>query len=181
MHRRRDVAEVFGEEGQSTQGLAQLEEQVVARAIDPAAIHGSWIGGGNLPELIEATEVIEAYVVAMLRGPAQALYPPLIAALLHDIPAIQRISPSLSGLAEKIGRNSSDHFGLQLAIQAKELGMSPDIGAVVVHKDGNIAHDADGALRTISTQCVPLLIECKLQGAAHSQVIREFFRCFFQC
>src|SRR5205823_10401786 len=75
-----DVAEIFGEERQAAKFLAQLDEEIVARSIDPASAHGRGIAGGNLPELGEAAEMIEADVVAGVRGPTEPLDPPAIAA-----------------------------------------------------------------------------------------------------
>src|SRR5271170_4979889 len=106
IHFRGDETKVLGKEWQPAQRLAQFDKQVVARTIDPAAIHSRRFAGRNLPELLEPAEVIEPDVVAVLRRPTQPLNPPLVAALLHHIPAVERIPPALSRLAEKIGRHS---------------------------------------------------------------------------
>src|SRR5215472_887353 len=73
VHLRSDVTQVLGKEGQATERLADFGEQVVTRAVDPVPIDGSGFARGNLPELIEAPEVIEADVVTILGGPAEAL------------------------------------------------------------------------------------------------------------
>jgi len=67
--RRRDVAEILGEERQTAEGIAQSVEQVIARAIDPPAVYGGWIVGRNFPELVKSTEVVKAHTIAMLRCP----------------------------------------------------------------------------------------------------------------
>src|SRR5579862_7112297 len=148
-------------------------EQIVPRAIDPASVDGGGIGGGNLPELIETAEVIETNVVAIVRSPAEALDPPVVAFILHHIPTVKRISPALPGFAEKIRRHSGNHFGIKIVIQAEEPAVRPDIGAVVIDEDGDIAHDTNGALGTIAAQSLPLLTKGKLQGAANLQIVRQ--------
>src|SRR5258708_22719201 len=108
MYRRSDETQILGKKRQAPDGLAQLDEQVVAGPIDPAAVDGRIFGRGNLPELFEPAEVIATNVVAVLRGPSQALDPPLSAAVFHRIPPIQGISPPLTSLAEKIRGSSRD-------------------------------------------------------------------------
>ena len=51
--------------------------------------------------------------------------------------------------------------------------MSPDIGAVEINKDCDVAHDANGALRTVSSKRLPLFVEKKLQGAADIQLVEH--------
>ena len=103
-----DVAEIFREKRQATERLAKFLEQVVTRAIHPAAVDGGGIGCRNFPELVEAAEMIEPHVIAISRRPAQALDPPGIASGLHRVPAVKRIAPALPGLAEKIWGDAGD-------------------------------------------------------------------------
>ena len=177
---RRDVAEVFGEERQSAEGFTQFVEEVVFGSIDPASTDRGGVCTRYLPELVESAEVIEADVVAVVGGPAQALDPPLVAAGLHDVPAVERIAPALSGLAEKIWGDAGDDFGTQIFVEAEQVGLSPDIGAVVVDEDGDVANDADGALRTVAAQGPPLFVEGELQGAADFELDGKFFPKFIQ-
>src|SRR5579863_1214613 len=106
MHFGSDVTEIFREKWQPAQGLAKFLKQVIARTINPAAIYRGRLGRRNLPELVEATEMIEPHVVAISRGPAQALDPPGIALGFHRVPAIKRVAPALPGLAEEVGRHA---------------------------------------------------------------------------
>src|ERR1700740_826491 len=101
MHFRRDVAQILSEERQAPESLAQLVEQIVPRTIHPSSVNCSRIGSWNFPELIESAEMIKAYVVTIPRRPSQPLHPPVVFSLLHHVPAIKRIAPTLSCLAEK--------------------------------------------------------------------------------
>src|SRR3984957_18800793 len=58
--------------------------------------------------------------------------------------------------------------------------MRPDIGAVVVHEDGNIAGNADRALRTVTAQSLPLLVERELQRAADFELAGKLLADFFE-
>src|SRR5580658_89812 len=180
MHFRSDVTEVLSKKRHATQRLADLQEQVVARPVNPAAIFRRRVTRWNLPELVESAEVIQSDVVAVLGRPAQPLNPPFIAALLHHVPTVERISPTLSSLAEKIWRHARYNLRLQIVVQPEQLAVRPHVGAVVIHKDCDIAHNADRPLGAVPSQRPPLLVESKLQRAANLNVSRQFMPCCLQ-
>ena len=70
VHLRSDIAQIFGKKGQAAQGFAELIEQIVLGAVDPATVHSGRLAGRDLPELFKAAEVVEADVIAGLGGPA---------------------------------------------------------------------------------------------------------------
>ena len=80
----------------------------------------------------------------------------------------------MASLAEKIRGNAGNDFRIQIAVQAKQLSMHPDVGAVVVHEDRNIPDDADVPLAAVAPKIAPLLVKRKLQGAAYPQVLGQF-------
>src|SRR5580698_2505461 len=163
MNIRRNVAEVFGKKWQASQLLTQPVEEIVPRTIYPAAVHGSVLGSGNLPELCETTKVIKADVVTGLCGPAQALHPPSIAVRPHRAPVIKWIAPTLASRTVGIGRDSRHHFGIEFVIQTKKIAIGPHVGAFVIHEDSDIANHAHRPLGAIASQGAPLLIEEELQ------------------
>src|ERR1700746_39155 len=112
-------AEVFGEERQSAEFIAHLIEKFISWPIHPAAVNRSRFVGRNLPELRETTKVVEPDEIASLRGPAQALYPPMVLSGANCVPVVQRIAPALSGGAEVIGRHTGHDFRLQIVFQTK--------------------------------------------------------------
>src|ERR1035438_2654352 len=141
MHFRRNVAQVFREEGQPSESLAQLVKQVIPRTIHPPSIDRCRIRRRNLPELIEAAEVIETDEVAVSCCPAQALNPPFISPCFHHIPAVKGIAPALPRLAEEVRWHAGDSLGLEIFIQAKKITMHPNVGAIVIYEDGDVAND----------------------------------------
>ena len=65
----------------------------------------------------------------------------------QHVPAVHGISPALAGFGEGIRRHAGDDLGLEIGIEAEDIGMRPDIGAVIADEDGDVADDADALLR----------------------------------
>src|ERR1035441_7688189 len=133
-----------------------------------------WLARRNLPALRKSAEMIEADVVEIVRGPAHPVDPPRISLLLHHVPAIQRIPPTLAVCAERIRGHAGDDFGIEFGIQAKQIGVGPDIDAVEIYEDRDVAHDANATLRAIGTKRLPLFEEKELHGAADVELVEHF-------
>src|SRR5208283_4274929 len=137
------------------------------------AMNRSRFARRNLPVLREPAEMIEPYVVKVVRDPAHPVDPPRIPLLFHDVPAIKRTAPALTVFAEKIRGHAGDNFGIEVRVQAKQIGMGPDISTVEIHKDCDVAHDTNGTLRAIGTKRLPLLEEKELHDAAHIEFVEH--------
>src|SRR5882762_9895953 len=133
-----------------------------------------WFVCRNLPELGKSAEMIEADVVKIVRDPAHAVDPPRISLRLHHIPAIQRMAPTLTVFAEEIRRHTGDDLGIELRRQAIQIGVGPDIGAVEIDKNRDVAHDANRTLRAIGSKRLPLFEEEKLHDAADVEIVEHF-------
>src|ERR1700692_3188140 len=133
-----------------------------------------WVVCWYLPELRKSAEMIEADVVKMLRDPSHTVDPPRISPLLHHVPAIKRMAPALTVFTEKIGRNAGDDFGIEVGIQTKQIGVGPDVSAVEIHKDRDVAHNANRMLSAIGSKRLPLFEEEKLSGAADIEIVEHF-------
>ena len=105
-----------------------------------------------------------------MQRPAHALNPPVVAARFQHVPAIKRISPALTGRAERVGRNAGNDLRFQIRVQAKDVGMRPHVGAIEADEDGDIAHDLNAAARTLGVQSLPLFEEGELNGASDVEV-----------
>ena len=95
---------------------------------------------------------------------ADAGDPPVEAAFLEGAPFVERIAPALAGGGEVIGRDAGDADGVELLVELEDFGVSPDIGAVVVDEDGDIAHDLDALFGAVGANGAPLLVEEELDG-----------------
>ena len=137
-------------------------KEILVWSFDPPAIHRSRFVSGNFPVGFESAEMVEANDVAHVEHPAHALDPPIVTTGLEHIPSIERIAPALSGLAEEVGRNTSDTDGLQIVIEVKELAMLPYVCTVEVHENRDVADNLDLALTRVRVQGAPLLEESKL-------------------
>src|SRR6266851_9405150 len=131
----------------------------------------SWFARLNLPALRKSAEMIEADVVEIVRDPAHPVDPPRISLLLHHVPAIKRIAPALSVFAEKIRRHAGDDFGIEVGAQTKQIGVGPDIGAIKIYEDRDVAHDANRMSRAIGSKRLPLFEEKQLHGAADIELV----------
>src|SRR4029077_158355 len=147
--------------------FAELVEEFILGTIHPAAMNRRWLLSGNLPELLEAAEMIEANVIAGLCGPAQPTNPPVVASRAHGIPIVERIAPALAGRAESIRRHAGDHFGLKIVPETIKILVGPNIGAIVVDKNRDVSHYANRSLGTVQSQGMPLLPERKLDDPAN--------------
>jgi hypothetical protein len=59
-------------------------------------------GGRNFPVGFKTAEVIDTHAINKFENRLKAMLPPFVTILLHDIPAIERIAPTLPGLAEVV-------------------------------------------------------------------------------
>src|SRR6202023_765087 len=133
-----------------------------------------WFACRNLPELGKSAEMIEADVVEIVHDPAHTVCPPRISLLPRHVPAIKRMAPGFAVFTEKIWRHAGDDFGIEVGVQTKQIGVGPDIGAVKIYKDRNVAHDANRTLRAIGSKRLPLFEEEKLHNAAEIEIIEHF-------
>src|SRR6266403_1180749 len=133
-----------------------------------------WFVCRNLPELGKSAEMIESDVVKIVRDPAHAVDPPRISLRLHHIPAIQRMAPTLTVFAEKIRRHAGDDLGIELRRQAIQIRVGPDIGAVEIDKDRDVAHDSNRTLSAIGSERLPLFEEKELHDAADIEIVEHF-------
>jgi hypothetical protein len=77
-------------------------------------------------------------------------------------------------LLKKSGGHAGHDLGIEFGVQAKQIGMGPDIGAVEIHEDRDVAHDANRMLRAIGSKRLPLFVEKKLHGAAGVEIVEHF-------
>ena len=85
--------------------------------------------------------MIDAVPVVQVGAAARPLAQPPEAFRRHDVPPIERHAPVLPGRAERVGRDADRH------LEAELLLARPDIGAVAIHHERQIAEQRD-AVRT---------------------------------
>ena len=123
------------------------------------SVDGGLFLGGNRPVGFEPAEVIEPNHVMERERTTHASDPPVEAAVAQRVPAVQRISPALTGGREVVGRHAGDADHAAVLVQLEDLRVSPDIGAVVADKDGDVAEDTDVAHVCVLAKRAPLLVE----------------------
>src|SRR5690242_3969881 len=111
---------------------------------------------------LESAEVVDAHCVIQIRRRTIAFDPPAVAVFPQTIPAINWITPALSGGTEIVGRNAGNYDRLSCRSEAKILWVRPHIGAVERDINGDIADDAKSRLMRIGTECLPLAEKLEL-------------------
>ena len=127
--------------------------------LHPAAVDRGRRVPRHLPVRLEAAEVVEAHEVHEGEHGAEAVDPPRVAGAGERVPAVERVAPELAGGAEVVGRHAGLERRPAVGGEVEELGVGPDVGAVVGHEDRDVAHDADAALAGLPAHVRPLLEE----------------------
>src|SRR5712671_2144855 len=133
---------------------------------------------GNFPVLLETAKVVETNVIDAFGGPAKALHPPVIAILLHHIPAVEWVAPALAGDTEIVWGDAADRCWIQVSVELEQVRIRPDIGAVIVEEDGDIADHANRTFGSVVAQRVPLLKKEELHDPVGGENLLEFARRF---
>src|SRR5690606_33838704 len=102
LHLGRDEPEVFGHEGETTQFLPDLLEEVFAGDLHETSLFGAGSAARDLPITMERDEMVEPQGIEPLERSFQARDPPSVAVLLQHRPPIQRVAPELTVLAEVV-------------------------------------------------------------------------------
>ena len=158
VHRRRDVAEVLGDQRQIAELALDRAEELGPGTGPPAAALRRRVPRRNRPVRDEAAEVVDPADVDELERAPEALAPPAVAGRTVDGPVVERVPPALAGRAERVGRRAGD---LAAREQLRPAGV---IGAVVGDVDRHVADQPDAALRGVAAQRPPLPLEAHLVG-----------------
>src|SRR6266436_1786350 len=84
------------------------------------------------------------------------------------------MAPALAVFAEKIRGHAGDDLGIEFRRQAIQIGVGPDVGAVEVYKDRDVAHDSNRTLSAIGSERLPLFEEKELHDAADIEIVEHF-------
>src|SRR5204863_7749407 len=113
----------------------------------------------------EANDVIDAISIEQISAAASAFPQPPEIVAPHDFPVIERHAPVLPGRAERVGRGADRHVETELMLPR------PDIGAVAVHHERQIAEKRD-AVRLL-TRALPLGRGQPLQVLIMQHLVRQ--------
>ena len=173
IHLRGDHAQVFGNDGQGTQGLGRRLQQGIARGRYPAPLLGGRRAGWNLPITLKTAKVVQAHQVNQRAGVADAGDPPAVVLGSVGRPAVQRVAPALAGGAEAVGRHPGNHGGAAGAVKFEQVRAGPDLGALVSNEDRDIAHDAHALCVGIGLESPPLAKKHPLTKLPKQAVARQ--------
>ncbi len=85
--------------------------------------------------------MIDAQQIDLPQGVADAIDPPGVASFSIPFPVVDRVCPELPAGGKGVGWHTGHVGQLDLHVDAKELAVGPDVGAIVGHEDRQIADD----------------------------------------
>ena len=146
LHLGRDDAQVFGNDRQASQHLAQTGQKFHTRPRLPFADFGGGHSGRDTPIRHKPAKVVQPYQVHLRQRRAKTRHPPVVARLLEHLPVVERVAPQLPGLAEVIWRHARHGHRPALLVEQEDFRVRPHVGRVARHEDRYIA-DQPHALR----------------------------------
>ena len=159
VHRVVEHPEVFGDEREPGELGAHGVEEVLTRALDPAAAHRVLGLAVDLPVPRERPEVIDPHEVGQLEAATQAGEPPGVAVGGHDVPPVERVAPELARLAEVVGRAPGLHDQPTGLVEVELALVGPDVRGVVSDVDRQVTEEPDAALTGRLADLAPLPVE----------------------
>ena len=119
--------------------------------------------------------MIDAHDVGETRVRRGIAPPTSIIRLAKDVPAIERIAPSLAGLAEVIGRNAGDDVGSPCSSSWKISRFAQTSALSAGDVDRDVAHDLNAALVRRLAHGSPLREEEPLDVFMKADLVRKLF------
>jgi len=149
-------SQILGNNGNGGKCFLDRGKKINGRRLLPAPVKSSCLGCRNFPKCYKTPEVVNAHHIKKAEVMGKPLYPPAVPGLLKYVPAVNRISPELTGCAEIVRRHTGDAERPFVLIQFEEVCMCPDIGAVIADIDGYIANEFYALVITIIFQRMQL-------------------------
>ena len=120
--------------------------------------------------------MIDAHEIETRELRAHASQPPAEAATLHRVPVVQRVAPELTVGVEVVRRYTGDGERLAVRIEREQPPVPPDLDAVAIDVERQVAEQVDAALVGIALEGGPLQLDQVLlehEGAKRVTVRRE--------
>lgn len=160
---RGDHPQVLGDDGQAGEPGRKAVEEVHRRDVHPPAVHGGLFLRRHLPIGDQPPEMVEPDPVEQGQVPVQPIGPPVETPLPEHVPPVNGVAPQLAGGAEIVGRDPGHGRGTVVFIQLEQLPVRPDVRAVMVDVDGDVAQDLDLPAVGIGLEGGPLPVEDELE------------------
>src|SRR5258706_5606689 len=157
-----DDSQIFGDDWQFPQRVANGLEQFPARRFDPMAAFGSLVAARNLPAGDKAAKMIDTHNVDCLQSRFNSFDPPGKAIGQHSLPVVERISPQLSSLAEIIRWYTGHNHGRPIRIKLELIRVGPNVCGIMRYKNRNVADDLYTSVIAVAFEIEPLSEEKKL-------------------
>ena len=117
--------------------------------------------------------MVDAHHVEQPRRTAEAADPPAVAVLPHPLPVVERVTPELAVLAERVRRTPGHRRGAVLPVELELLRLRPDVGRIQRHIDRQIADQTNAKPVHIVAQRVPLAEKHILYVGKQPHIVRQ--------
>ncbi|MPM67123.1 hypothetical protein SDC9_114040 [bioreactor metagenome] len=162
-----NYAKVLCNEGQFIRSvlpdtLGQGFKEFSSRGLGPLSVYSRFFFCRHCPTRRETPEMIYPYKIEVFQRLSESGCPPAEAVPSHGLPVIKRVSPSLSARAEVVRGDSRHFIRRTLRIKVKIFLIRPYIRTVKSDKHGDIPHQSDIPLLTVSVKSLPLPVKNEL-------------------
>ena len=142
-HIRCDHAQIFSQNRKGRKLFYYGGEEVFRGRLRPLPMDRGGLSGRDLPTGDKSSKVVQPDFIEKPHVVLDALDPPGVLRGFKRVPPVNRISPELAGCAEIVRRDSGDNGWTLLVVEFENFRVGPDISAVVVHVDRQVADHKD--------------------------------------
>jgi hypothetical protein len=169
-------AEILGDERHRAELRVQRREQPGAAARAPLPEARRLGPRRHLPIRLEGAKVVDAHDIEARELRAHPIQPPAETAALHGVPVVQRVTPELTLGVEIVRRYAGHAARLAARVEREEAPVPPNLDAITIDVERQIAEEVNAALVGIALQSRPLQLEQVLlehEGAKLLAIRRE--------
>ena len=118
--------------------------------------------------------MIDAHEIETRELRAHASEPPAETAALHRVPVVERVAPELAVGVEVVRRYAGHRQRLAARVEREQLAVPPDLDAVAIDVERQVAEQVDAALVGVALQRGPLQLEQVLLEHAARETASRF-------
>ena len=176
-----EEAKVLGNDGAVRKVFFNNAEKVHSRAFFPFAVSCGVFAEGDAVISGKSAGVVNTEDIIFFAAGAKSCYPPFIAAFFVVIPVINGVAPKLAVFGKSVRRATCNTAGAAIFVKIKELGVCPNVAAVVRNINGKVTDDFYSADIGIFLEILPLAAELVLEELPKSDFLLMAFNEFFKC
>ena len=172
-HLWRDDAEVLNEDALMASAQLCGFKKGFSRARRPPSFLRGLTVWRDLPGCFEAAKVVDAHLINERERVMKPPRPPCETLRLVRPPVVHRVPPALPDGGKRIWRHASDNRRPTIVAKLEQFPVSPDVGAVEVHKYWDVSDQADRPRQRGVVERAPLSEEQPLDKLVIANLDRQ--------